>query len=209
VQEQKEKIGMVNIKPNWEIKGIYQEACASEGHCPFYFGRNKEGGCRYFSMYTITEGLANGIDLSGVKAIYIGDLPYATFQEVTVKGAKGAIYISDDTSPEQRELLDILSKNVLGGALMKEVLGIQYVKIDVEADDETVHVKIPTGEMKMTLTKNKSGDHVGLTNQTLPFLSNVKAAHTSFWNWSDYDRSYEYKNRCGTWADFMFKPMAS
>ena len=27
------------------------------------------------------------------------------------------------------------------------------------------------------------------------------------WNWSDYNRHYDYKNRCGTWADFVMTPM--
>ena len=36
----------------------------------------------------------------------------------------------------------------------------------------------------------------------MPFLSNVRTAHAPFWHWSDYNRHYDYKNRCGTWADF-------
>ena len=55
----------------------------------------------------------------------------------------------------------------------------------------------------MELTKGRDGEPVRLENSTLPFLSNVKAAHTSFWNWTDHDRHFEYKNRNGTWADFV------
>ena len=90
---------------------------------------------------------------------------------------------------------------------MKKVFGIQYVKIDVEEGEETLHVKMPSGEMKMQLTKSHDGNPVRLENATLPFLSNVKTAHAPFWNWSDYDRHFEYKNRCGTWADFVMAPM--
>ena len=53
----------------WEIKGIYNEACASEGHCPYYFGRDKEGGCRYFMVFRITEGKVDDVDLAGITAI--------------------------------------------------------------------------------------------------------------------------------------------
>ena len=186
-----------------KIKGIYNEACASEGHCPYYFGRDKEGGCRYFMVFRITDGIVNNVNLSGVAIVYIGDLPHATFAEVHEKGSEGAVYISDDTTPEQREILNELTIGALGGVLMKKVIGTKYVKIDIQEDIDTMHVKMPSGEMKMSLTKSNDGNPVRIENATLPFLTNIKAAHTSFWHWSDYDRHYDYKNRCGTWADFI------
>lgn len=194
------------LQSGWEIKGVYNEACASEGHCPYYFGRDKEGGCRYFMVFRIMEGIVNSVDLSGVAAVYVGDLPHATFAEVHEKGSEGAIYISDNTTPEQRGILDILTVNALGGVLMKKVLGTKYVKIDIKETEDTVHVKMPSGEIKMHLTKSNDGKPVRIENSTLPFLKNVKAAHTPFWNWADYNRHYDYKNRCGTWADYVMAP---
>jgi hypothetical protein len=198
---------MDELKPGWQIKGIYNEACASEGHCPYYFGRDKEGGCRYFMVFRIREGTVNDVDLSGITVVYLGDLPHSTYAEVMEKGSEGAIYISDHATPNQRKVLDILTVNALGGAIMRKVLGVKYVKIGIEEGKDTVHIKIPSGEMKMQLTKSHDGNPVCLENTTLPFLSNVKAAHTPFWYWSDYDRHYDYKNRCGTWADFVMVPM--
>ncbi len=198
---------MEELQPGWQVKGIYNEACASEGHCPYYFGRDKEGGCRYFMVFRIQEGTVNDVDLSGTTVVYLGDLPHSTYAEVMEKGSEGAIYINDNATPEQRKVLDILAVNALGGAIMKKVLGVQYVKIGIEEGEDSVHFKIPSGEMKMQLTKSHDGNPVRLENVTLPFLSNVKAAHTPFWNCSDYDRHYDYKNRCGTWADFVMMPM--
>ncbi len=195
------------LESGWKIKGIYNEACASEGHCPYYFGRDKEGGCRYFMVFRIMEGKVNDVDLSGITAVYVGDLPHATFAEVQEKGSEGAVYISDNTSPDQRRILDKLTVEALGGVLMKKILGTRYVKIDVEATEDTLHVKIPSGEMKMHLTRSNDGNPVRIENSTLPFLTNVKAAHTPFWYWSDYNRHYDYKNRCGTWADYVMAPM--
>ena len=34
---------MEELKQGWQVKGTYNEACAAEGHCPYYFGRDKEG----------------------------------------------------------------------------------------------------------------------------------------------------------------------
>ena len=56
--------------------------------------------------------------------------------------------------------------------------------------------------MKQALTTGPDGGPVRLENQTLPFLSNVKACHSSFWNFSDHGRHFDYRDRCGTWADF-------
>lgn len=193
----------MELEPGWQIKGIYNEACASEGHCPYYFGRDREGGCRYFMAFRIQEGKVNDVDLAGITVVYMGDLPHATFAEVLEKGSEGGIYISDNASPKQREVLDKFAVQSLGGGgMMQRVLGIKYVKIDVEEGEDTIHIKMPSGELKMQLTKSHNGEPVGLTNVPMPFLSNVKAAHTAFWNWSDYNKSYDYKNRCGTWADF-------
>ena len=196
---------MVAQQPGWEIKGVYNEACASEGHCPYYFGRDKEGGCRYFMVFRITEGTVNRVDLSGITAVYLGDLPHSTYVEVVEKGSEGAIYVSDSATSEQRAVLDTLVVEALGGVLMKRVLGVNYVPIGVEEGDGAVHFRMPAGEMKMVLTRSHNGDPVRLENATLPFLSDVKAAHTLFWNWSDYSRHFEYRDRCGTWADFLMR----
>jgi hypothetical protein len=188
-----------------EIRGVYHETCASEGHCPYYFGRDKEGGCRYFMVFRITEGLVEGVDVAGVTAVYMGDLPYSTYAEVSSKGSEGAIYLSASATPAQRAVLDELAVETLGGVLMKKVLGVHYVDLEVTEDEGHLHVRMPTGEMTMELTTSHGGEPVRLENVTLPFILNVRAAHAPFWNWADHDRHYEYRNRCATWADFHMK----
>ena len=73
---------MGELKSGWQTKGTYNESCASQGHCPYYFGRSRDGGCRYFMVFRIQEGKVNDVDLSGITVIYQGDLPHASFQEV-------------------------------------------------------------------------------------------------------------------------------
>jgi hypothetical protein len=190
------------IQPGWLLRGIYHEACASEGHCPYYFGRDKEGGCRYFMVFRIEEGEVNGVDLAGTVVVYAGDLPHSTYAEVVTKGSEGGIYIADSATPEQLGVLDILAPQTLGGVLMKKSFGVKHVDIEVvEAGDE-VRVSMPFGEMTQRLTKGPDGGPVRLENQTLPFLTSVKASHTPFWKYEDYGRHFEYRHRCGTWADF-------
>ena len=114
--------------------------------------------------FRIQEGIVNDIDLSGITVVYLGDLPHSTYAEVTEKGSEGAIYISDDAIPEQRKVLDILAVNALGGAVMKKVFGVQYVKIDIKAEEDTLYIKMPSGELKMNLTKSHDGNPIMLEN---------------------------------------------
>ncbi len=196
---------MNGLQPGWRLRGTYHEACASEGHCPYYFGRDKEGGCRYFMVFRIEAGTANGIDLSGVVVVYCGDLPHSTYKEVVTKGAEGGIYVGSEATPQQREVLASLVTESLGGVLMKKNFGVKYVDIEVTQTPGRVHVRMAFGEMEQQLTTGPDGDPVRLENQTLPFLSNVKTSHTPYWNYEDHGRHFEYRNRCGTWADFAME----
>jgi hypothetical protein len=156
-------------------------------------------------VFRIKEGKINDVDLSGITAIYQGDLPYANFQEVLERGSSGGIYISDNATAEQRKVLDTFVISSLGGVLMKRNFGIRYVDIDIEAKGDTVYFKMPFGEMKQELTRGNDGTPVRLENQTLPFLTKVKAAHTPYWKYNDHDRHFDYRDRCGTWADFAME----
>ncbi len=196
---------MVPLKPGWQIKGTYNEACASEGPCPYYFGRDKVGGCRYFMVFRIQEGKVNDVDLSGITTMYMGDIPHPSFEELMNLGSEGAIYISDNATPNQREILDTLAVESLGGVLMKKVYGVKYVKMDIKEENGTVHFKMPFGEMNQYLSKGGDGSTpVRLENQVLPMLTDVKTCHTPVWSFKDHGRHFDYKDVCGVWADFAF-----
>jgi len=194
----------MELKPGWLLKGVYNEACAAEGYCPYYFGRDRIGGCRYFMAFRIQQGSVNDVDLSGITILYMGDIPHPSFKELLERGSEGGIYISDNATTDQREILDVLARNAIGGVLMKKVFGIKYVNVEIQEDGKTAHFKMPFGEMEQTLCTGPDGGPIRLENQTLPFLSNVKACHSAFWNFADYGRHFDYKDRCGTWADFVF-----
>lgn len=197
---------MVELKSGWEVKGTYNEACASEGPCPYYFGRDRIGGCRYFMVFRIKEGKVNNVDLAGVTVIYAGDIPHPGFKELLEIGSEGMIYISDKATPEQREVLDTLVVKSLGAALMKKVFDVKYVKIDVADDGKTVSFDMDKyGKMKQSLSTGQDGKNpVKLDNQSLPFLTDVKCCHSDYWTIEDQNRHFDYKDRCGVWADFVF-----
>jgi len=189
-------------KKGWRVKGIYNEACAAEGHCPFYFGRDKEGGCRYFMVLRIQEGKVNEVDLSGITVVYCGVITYSKYEDLLRSGEEVGIYISDNATPPQREALEPFVRSGMGTILIQRLFGIRYVKIDIQDEGGTFHVKMPFGEMKQQQTKGLDGSPVRLENQLVPSLTNVKICHSPFWRYADYGRSFDYTNRCATRADF-------
>ena len=196
---------MEELKSGWQVQGTYNEACAAEGHCPYYFGRDVEGGCRYYMVFRIEEGKVNGVDLAGITVIYNGDILYPKFEDFVKNGSEGGIYVSDNATEEQRNVLDTLATTNIGALFMKTVFGVKYVKIEIEETNGTLHVKMPFGEMKQYLLKGLDGRPIRIENVPNPFLKNLKCCHTPFWNYEDHGKNFEYKDRCGTWADFLFR----
>jgi len=195
---------MIELKAGWQVKGIYNEACAAEGHCPYYFGRDVEGGCRYFEVFRIKEGQVNDVDLSGITVIYNGDILYPKFADFIKYGSEGGIYVSDDATEDQRKVLDTLVTTNMGAIDMRKIFGLKYVKIDIEETEGEFYIRMPFGEMKQQLMKGLDGGPIRIENVPMPPLKNLKACHTPFWTYDDYGRKFSYKNRCGTWADFDF-----
>jgi hypothetical protein len=189
------------IQAGWHLRGTCHEACAFEGHCPYCFGRDKEGGCWYLMVFRIEEGQANGVNLTGTVVLYAGDLPHSTYAEVAAKGSEGGIYVGAAATPEQREVLDLLVTQTIEGVLMKKRFGVKYVDIEVTKTAGEVQVSVPLGKMAQRPTTGLDGRPVRLENQTLPSLSDVKACHTLFWSYEDYGKHFEYRDRCATWTD--------
>jgi hypothetical protein len=196
---------MGELQAGWKVAGTYNEACAAEGHCPYYFGRDVDGGCRYYMVFRIQNGKVNDVDLSGVTVVYNGDILYPKFEDFMTHGSEGGIYVSDNASEEQRKVLDTLVSTNMGALFMKKNFGIKYVKMDIEDKDGNFQIKMPFGEMKQHLVKGLDGGPIRIENIPIPVLKNPKHCHTTLWTYNDHGKNFEYKDRCGTWADFEFQ----
>jgi hypothetical protein len=112
--------------------------------------------------------------------------------------------VNDDATEEQRKVLEPLVTTNIGALDMTKIFGLKYVKIDIEEREGKFYIKMPFGEMKQHLMKGLDGGPIRIENAPMPPLKNLKACHTPFWTYNDYGKNFEYKNRCGTWADFVF-----
>jgi hypothetical protein len=89
--------------------------------------------------------------------------------------------------------------------VMKKIFEVKYVKMDIEATDDTFNIKMPFGEMNQQQMKGLDNGPIRIENVSIPVLQNLKHCHTPHWNYNDYGKNFEYKDRCGTWADFVFE----
>jgi hypothetical protein len=200
-EERKERI-------SWSAKGTWYEACAAEGHCSYYFGRDREEPCKSFQLFQFDEGEIGGVDISGVLAINVVDLYSNKASDVMTKGGEGGVYISDKTTEEQRRYLEpYFTNNIPGGVLLRKVLGIRYVNIDFTQEGNTFHITMPYGEMEQSYTPGLDGKNPQrlVNNPFEALLKDLKICNTHFWKYNDFGRNWEFKNRSGVIATFEGK----
>ena len=197
---------------SWNTKGNWYEGCASEGHCSFYFGRDREESCKSFQLFQFEEGKIGEVDVSGVLAINVVDLYSNKAADLMVKGGEGGVYISDKTTEEQRKYLEpYFVNNIPGSSLLRKVLGVKFVNIELSQEGNTFHVTMPHGEMKLSYTPGRDGKNPQrLENSPFGiFFSDIKICNTHFWKYNDFGRNWDFKNRSGVIASFDGKGKSS
>ena len=199
---------MSSERIKWNMKGVWYEACASEGHCSYYFGRDREIPCKSFQLFQCEEGKIGEVDISGVLAINVVDLYSNKAADLLTKGGEGGVYISDKTTEEQRKYLEpFFVKNISGNSLLKKTLGVKYVDIELNREENEFHVTMPYGEMKLSYTPGLDGKNPQrLENSPFGiFFSDLKICNTQFWKYNDFGRNWDFKNRSGVIASFDLK----
>jgi len=190
---------------DWSIKGVWYEACAAEGHCSMYFGRNMESPCKSFQLFQIIEGKFQDVDVGGVLAINVVDLFSPKAADLMAKGGEGGIYFSKDASEEQRKYLEpFFVNNIPSGLLVRKVLGIKYVDITLEQEGNTYKIKMPYGEMNLSLAPGGDGKNPQHIENSLfsMIFSDIKICNTHSWKYNDFGKNWEFTNRSGAIADF-------
>jgi hypothetical protein len=196
----------VTIQPGWKLRGVWYEACAAEGHCPLYFGRDMASPCRNFAVYDIREGQINGVDIAGIRIISVADILSTRASEFFTSGKAAAIYVSDNATAEQRPILEAFVATGLPQSV-RELRGVKFVPINIVLDGPSYHITMPFGELKGSLTRGR--DRVNpqrIENSLALFLTELRIANTELWRYNDLGRNWEYRNRSGTVGDLAWPP---
>lgn len=127
----------------WRISGTYLEACNCEAICPCRAiggrkgGRSTEGICEGALSWSIEEGVAGEVDLSGLRTVlalrYDDDEPGSPWDFF--------LYLDERAEPLQREALEGIFLGRLGGTpelqfpwVWKEsrLLGVRQVSLEID-----------------------------------------------------------------------------
>ncbi len=190
---------------SWNMKGVWYEACAAEGHCSFYFGRDREEPCKSFQLFQIEEGKIGEVDISGLLAINVVDLYSNKASDLLIKGGEGGVYIMKGVNEDQKRKLEpFFEKNVPGMLLVRKILGFKYVDINLKREGNTFHVTMPFGEMKQSFALGGDGKNPPrLENSVFSImLSDIKICNTHYWKYNDYGKNWAFTNRSGAIANF-------
>jgi hypothetical protein len=190
-------------KKGWSLKGTFYECCrALDGQCGLQFGREMPHSCACLTTYQIKQGQIKNVDMKGINIFFLMD-------EIGPKPGtveEGAIYISDNATEKQREILKHFVFENMEGRMWKKTLGLKFIKIDVSEKDGTYSIKTPVGEQNLTLTIGGDGKNpIRMENGKLPFLSDVKICNTQLWKFHDYGKNLEYRNTSGQVAEFALQ----
>jgi len=189
----------------WNIKGVWYEGCAAEGHCSFYFGRDRDTACKSFQVFQIDDGKIGDVDISNILAINIIDLYSNKAADLLTKGGEGGVYISDNTTEEQRKHLEpFFINNIPGMLILRKVLATRYVKIDLNQEGNVYYITMPYGEMKLSFAPGGDGKNPQKLENSLfsMFFSDIKICNTHFWKYNDFNKKWDFTNRSGVIANF-------
>jgi hypothetical protein len=190
-------------KEGWTLKGTFYECCrALDGQCGLQFGREMPHPCGCLATYQIKAGQIQNVDMAGINILFhmdnIGPKPEDGAGE-------GAVYISDNATEKQREILKPFVMENMEGRMWRKTLGIKLVKIEISEKDGTYRIITPFGEQNLKLTVGGDGKTpIRIENGGLPFLKDVKIC-TGFWKYIDYAKNLEFRNTSGQIADFALQ----
>ena len=198
---------------SWNIKGEYYENCSCTNTCPCTWSSMSAPAtndyCRANLAFQISEGEANGVDMSDVTFVLVIDSP-----PVMAEGNwKVGVVVNQGCSDDQMNALGAVLSGDIGGppAMLKdmigEMLGMERQEITIEDTGKNYNLQIgPKANYSATVVTNPmteqpvklvgmmhpAGDELTLTNvhkadQTLMGVSfsgeNLAGYRTQF-NWA-------------------------
>jgi hypothetical protein len=204
MRKSKKRTTVMTNNTSWMLKGNFYECCRTEGHCPLWFGRDMwDDACVNFATYQVEEGQIGGVDMKGIVIIHHQDGIGPTFAELMKGVREGAVYISDNATAEQKDVLETFVKSHLGSEGWGRLLGVKLVDVKITTDGHTYNIVMPFGEQHITLTTG--GDQktpITMENSWNTAVSNIRFGNTDLWTYNDYGKSLTFRNTGGVVADF-------
>jgi hypothetical protein len=147
----------------WTVRGHSVELCSCKMLCPCWLGPEGEpdqGWCSGAFAFDVEEGAADGVELTGTKAVLFAEWPGNFF----LGNGKARVYIDEAATSDQQSALEAIFSGKRGGhleglfgAVIAEWLPAQTAKIDIEWG-ESPSVSVGTvGTATLAPMKNPDG----------------------------------------------------
>ena len=202
---------MSNYK-SWKVSGTYYEVCNCEAVCPCRRHGEKKGGrstygfCDFALSWHVTEGQADGVDLSNLFAVLAGsyndDEPGSPWRVI--------IYVDERGDAQQQQALADIFLGRAGGdtrrnfaAAIGEVFAIRAAKIELEHNKNQERMEVKGFVSAATAQPDLTDQPVscGIPGHDRPGQE-IVADHFRV---EDESLKWAVNGRCGFATDFDYK----
>jgi hypothetical protein len=145
----------------WQMQGRFMESCSCKLWCPCWLGPAEpdRGWCSGAVIMDIERGDADGLDLSGLKAVFLGDWP----KDFASGNGTGQLFLDASASDEQRRVLEAICTGQQGGpwavvsGVISHWLPAQTARIDVQSGDRLSVMVEGIGQVHLDPLRDEAG----------------------------------------------------
>ena len=169
-----------------------------------------QGWCAGLLAFDIEEGTANGVDLSGRKAVFTPHFPGPTMFD---GNGTARLYLDDGANDEQRRALEPIFQGKDGGPmeaigpLFTTWLPTQDASIDISAEDEAITVAVGgAGEITSRLLRDPEGNAFNLRGGGFVGAFGLEQADMApaSSDWSDSELPERFETKSGARGSFAW-----
>jgi hypothetical protein len=145
----------------WHLSGRWMEACSCKLWCPCWLGPAEpdQGWCSGAIVLEIERGESDGLDLSGLRAVFVGDWPADFFSG----NGTARWFIDERADAGQRRALEAICTGQQGGpwaaanAVVARWLPAQPARIELTAADTTSVRVGEVGQFQVAPVRDEAG----------------------------------------------------
>lgn len=174
----------------WQLSGQVLETCSCDMICPCIFGPAKpdQGWCGGALVFNIEQGNADGVSLSGTRAVLAFDLPGDFFGG----NGTGRLYLDESANADQRRELEAILGGQKGGAfaalggVLSKVLPTEVVSIQVSLGDSPGAKVGNVGQISLQYVKTEDGKQASIVNAPLNASFGMESSNLARGNGSSW-----------------------
>lgn len=198
--------------PDWQLQGDYFETCNCEAACPcVWLQAPTEGDCKLLVAWHIESGYYQQQRLDSL------NVALACYAPGNMKdGAwQAALYIDERADDTQVETITRIFSGQAGGHLavlmsfVGEVLGVEQVKIDYQAQDNRRQMTIPgIAQAEIESIAGITGGQATINTPPLCVVTSHPSvvAKSLDYRYQDHGKDWQFSDRNGYFSPFTYRP---